>query len=70
MDLALANKMVALATAADARCKRQAAACAQTQAMIVEIEAAIKAEDDAQAELALDEARTKDAPPTPPRRRS
>lgn len=41
MDAALSNKLVSLATQCDARCKRQASACAVTQASIVELESKI-----------------------------
>lgn len=45
LDDALAHKLVAVATALDAKCKRQAAAVAATQAMIVELEQSIQADE-------------------------
>lgn len=57
LDAALERKMVALATAADARCKRQAEAVAATQASILEIEDALRTLDASQRDL-VDEANT------------
>lgn len=51
LDAALANQMVALATQADAKCKRHAEACAQTQAAIAEIQSKIAELDAAQIDL-------------------
>lgn len=51
MDAALGNKMVSLATSIDARCKRQAAAVAITEAAVVEMETALRAVADPQRDL-------------------
>jgi len=65
LDAALANRMVALATSCDARCKRQATAVAATQASIVEIEAALAALDAQQGDLLKQDDTKKDETVTP-----
>lgn len=62
LDAALANRMVALATACDARCKRQAAAVAATQASIVELQAAIGRAESNQRDLVNEASANSHAP--------
>lgn len=70
MDAALANRMVALATQCDARCKRQVAAVAATQAAIAEIEVAIGNVVSPQGDLVNDAAAAEDAKGAPDPNRS
>lgn len=58
LDAAMSSGMVALATSADAKCKRQAAAVAATQASVAELEAALRKIDESQRDL-VNEANSK-----------